>query len=308
MDEDTEGEYPVMLPVLHVSGKNIVDAAGKTVRLPGYAAFALFKRFLMPNGWNALVIPNLTEYRSIATAAGYPTDGPIALRVFRHAGGANAFAMDPWSYTQAQVTSFATACAQLNFIIDWTAGDYQLCFPGPNPLDGPKGIHEHHNVFCAGLVGVPSIWNVSNEPFKNGLRPSDAVPPPWAPSIQYTGDYGDDRDTSTDLNCVNLHTDRSEEGGAPKWVGKAHESAPYLWKYNKPIFYDEGMGADEDNIPGRRSNVPQYFGIMGSVIAAVSSVYFHSTDGLACNGFRPKTKECAVEFWRGAVGGLLVRS
>jgi hypothetical protein len=283
---------------LHVEGRNLVDSQGRIVRLPGVSAFALFKRFLQRDGWNALVLPILQEWRQVAHEGGY--DGPIILRVFRHAGGANAFAMDPWSYTSEQIRDFAYRCGEQGFYIDWTGGDYQLCFSG---LDGDRGVHEHHNRFCAALVGLNNnIWNVSNEPFKNGLDAFAALPPPWAPAVWYSGSWDDSRDTC----CVNLHTDRNDEDGAPKWVGKAHESAPYMWKHGKPVFYDEPMGADEVDIPGRRSCVPRYFGVLGTVIATVSAVYFHSSDGMPCNGLRPITRRCAVQFFAGVAGGLKV--
>ncbi len=292
------------LPVLHVDGANLKDEQGKVVRLPGFQAFALFKRYLVadahPDGWTVLAKPNLEEYRAIATEAGYPATAPLVVRVARHAGGGNPFALDPWSYTPAQITDFAQKCADLNFIIDWVGCDYQLCFDG---LDGPKGIHEHHNVFCAALVGITSIWCVSNEPFKNGLNPQDAPPPPWAPVVQYSGQY--DPFTGA-LACINLHTDRSQEAGAEKWVGKGFESAPYLWVQGKPIFYDEGMGADEDYIQGRRSNVPAHFFIQGQELSAVSANYFHCTDALSGSGFRPVTRQCAVAFMRGAVSALAI--
>ncbi len=294
----------MLIPVLHIEGRNIVDDKGKIVRLPGFAAFSLLKRALVEcegGGWNVLAKPNLEEYRAIATEAGYPADAPLVVRVFRHAGGTNSFAMDPWSYTMAQVRDFAQKCADLGFIIDWVGGDYHLCFEG---LDGPRGVHEHHNQFTAALVGITSIWCVTNEPFKNGLNPGDSVPPPWAPVIQYTGNYADDRNTGTDLACVNLHTDRSQENGAEKWAGKGFESAPYLWLFNKPIFYDEGMGADEEYQRGRRSNVPAHFYIQGQELAAVSANYFHCTDGMSGSGFRPVTRQCAVAFMRGAASAL----
>lgn len=295
------------LPTLHVDGRNLVDAHGKVVRLPGFAAFSLFKRFLMINGWDALALPNLTEYRAVATEAGYPADAPLVVRVFRHGGPWNPFSLVPWAYTMEQVRDFAQKCAEQGFIIDWTAGDYQVCFSAANPLDGPRGIHEHHNQFTSAIAGITSIWNVTNESFKNGLDPRDAPPPPWAPVIQYSGNYDDNRDRSADLACINLHTDRSQEAGAEKWVGKGFESAPYLWAANKPIFYDEGMGADETYIGGRRSNVPAHFFIKGQELSAVSAAYFHSTDGIWGNGFRPITRQCAVAFMRGAVGALAMQ-
>mgnify|MGYP001558570687 FL=1 len=299
-----------MTPALKVAGPHLVERdTGHRARLPGVSAFALFKRYLMQNGWDALVYPILVEWRQVAHDGGY--EGPIVLRVFRNAAPPNAFALDPWSYDGAQVAAFTQRCGTLGFYVDWTSGDNQLCFPSADPRMGEHhgsiGMNQHANIFCAAIAHLPNvIWNTCNEPFKNGVDTDVTKPPPWAPVVQYSGNYDDLRDQTHDLACLNLHTDRNTESGAQKWVGKAHESAPYLWLRGKPIFYDEPMGADELTIPGRRSNVPHYFGIYGTVIAMVSAVYFHSTDGLACNGLRPITRQCAVEFFRGIAGGLKV--
>lgn len=304
-------------PALAVSGANLVDPTGAIVRLPGFTAFSLFPRMVSdPNGFAVLVDPILTSVRTVATEAGYT--GWIVARTVRHAAEWNAFHLKPWSYPMSAARVFTDNLLDRGFYTDWTGCDYQVTFPSADPtkgeLHGPQGIHQHHNEFCAALDGTPYIWNVSNEPFKNGLAVADAPPPPWCSPVRYSGDYADDHPPSQDLACINLHTDRGTEDGAEKWVGKAHESAPFLWRKHKPIFYDEPMGADEVVVSGRRSNVPQYFGVLGSVSSMVSAVYFHSTAGLSGNGMGPefptvwpKTRACMVEFFRGFLGGLQVR-
>lgn len=301
---ETCGET-LVTKLIYARGKHLVTADGETVRFPGVSAFPLLKRHILVDGWRVAVEPILDELRRIADAAGY--HGIIALRVFRHGRDTNPFALDPWAYSPQQAADLTYKAARKDFIIDWTGGDYQFCFPGP-PLDGPRGIHQHHNEFTAALVGLPYLWNVSNEPFKNGLDSFDAPPPPWVSAPWYSGWYDDNRDTS----CVNLHTDRSEEAGAPKWVGKAHESAPYMWKHSLPVIYDEGMGANEVSIPNRRSNVPAYFRVYGSVLTMVNAVYLHSEVGLSCDGMGPDfaarfpvQRACFVEFFKGAAGALL---
>jgi len=296
------------LPALHVDGLNLKETGGAVAKLGGMDAFALFKRWCMTDGPNALVKPILDDWDNVLSIAGYT--GKKALRVFRCAAPPNAFALDPWSYPMAKVTEFTQYCEGRGYYVDWTAGDYQLCFPSADgnrgELNGPHGIREHNNQFCAALVGCGNaIWNGCNEPFKNGVNVADIVPPPWAPVVQYSGEYGDGHDASLDWAAVNLHTDRSDENGVPKWVGKAHESAPYMWARGKAVIYDEGMGADEVNKPGSRSNVPAYFRVLGSVITMVSAVYFHCTDGMECTLLRPVQKNCAIEFFKGVKGGLL---
>ncbi len=86
----------------------------------------------------------------------------------------------------------------------------------------------------------------------------------------------------------------------PKFVGKLFESAVYLKPLNKPIIYAEPIGADESNIPGKRCNDPGCWGEMGYSVGLVAGVYFHSTPGLASDGFGPTVKECFKAFCRTA--------
>lgn len=302
-----------MMPLpLHVEGNLLVTSEGKSIKLPGVDAFDAFRRHLLLDGkgFDPYVLPVLREWKQIAIEGGYT--GPIALRVFRHASGTNPFAIhDPWSYTKQQIWDFTLRCGEEGFYVDWTAGDYQLCFPSADPrmgeVDGMRGINQHHNEFCAALVGVPNaIWNVCNEaydPHKNGLDTTKVKPPPWAPAVQYSGNYADGRDKSHDLNCINFHVPRDAENGVPKWVTKGFESAPYLWVYNKPIFYDEDMGFDEVET-GSRSNNPEYARILGLEIAVVNAVYFHCSAGMRGDSLGPKTRLCAVQWFKGVTAGI----
>lgn len=297
------------LPALHVDGNHIIEAGGGIFQGIGTTEFAMFKRYLdpaaKPDGWTVLVKPVLRERMKAARESGWT--GPMIARVMRNAAPPNEFALDPWSYPMSAVTEFTAKLEAEGWYVDWTSGDNQICFPTAPlsqdaELNGSRGFNEHTNQFTAALVGhTNTIWNVCNEPFKNGPNTvSGTTPPPWAPVVQYTGDYEDNRDVAKDLNCVNLHTDRSDEGPVPKWVGKAHESAPYMWRFGKPVFYDEPMGFDEVAVPGRRSNVPYYAQILGSSLLMVSAVYFHSSAGIGSNGFPPITMECWKAFCRGA--------
>jgi len=294
------------VPALRVENSRIVTSDGHETKLVGCADFTQFKRWLAASGKEALVRPIIAERTGLAREAGYT--GPLTARVFRNAAYWNPFSLDPWSYPMSAVTEFTQFYNELGWYVDWTSGDNQVCFllDGDRAqLDGPTGFNQHTNVFTNALIGTQYVWNVSNEPFKNGFGHQDLPkPPPWTSPVQYSGDYGESRNRGNDLSCINLHTDRSVESGVQKWVGKGHESAPYLWPQNKPIFYDEGMGADELTQDGKRSNVPFYFEVLGGDIEVVNAVYFHSQQGAESNGFGPRVKECWKAFCRGAAGGL----
>lgn len=301
-----EGKLLMSVLPLHIEGSKIVTSEGKETKLIGLSDFGQFKRWLAKDGKEVLVRPIIMERTNLAREAGYT--GPLVARVFRNAADWNPFSLMPWAYPMSAVREFTQFYNELGWYVDWTSGDNQVCFPLDGDraqLDGLLGFNQHTNEFCAALVGTQAIWNVCNEPFKNGFGHQNLpTPPPWAPNVQYSGDYGDNRDKSFDLNCINLHTDRGTEAGAQKWVGKGHESAPYLWVNNKPVFYDEGMGAAEETIDGKRSCVPYYFETLGNDLQAVNAVYFHSTPGLSSDGFGPEVKKCWKAFIRGAVGGL----
>lgn len=300
----------VLLP-LHVEGDQIKRSDGTIYKGIGTSEFAIINRYMAhPDGWNVLVKPVLQERRNAAEAMGWT--GDLIARVARNAHPNNIFHIGPWDYPMSLITEIDGRMHEEGWRVDWVGCDNQHMFPTNPPgnnaqLDGPRGFNEHTNQFTYAILQNGAdidLWSKCNEPFQNGRNTTAAPLPPWAPKVWYTGDYDDNRDVSLDGPCVNLHTDRNTEAGIPKWVGKCHESAPYMWRFHKPVIYDEGMGADEVDITGRRSSNPYYFGIMGSVLTMVSVVYFHSTAGLGSNGFGPKTMECWKAFVRGAVGAL----
>ncbi len=293
------------MKALTVSGHTIRTSDGAETKLVGCADFSQFKRWLAVGGKEALVRPIIVERTTLAREAGY--SGALTARVFRNAANWNAFSLDPWSYPMSAVTEFTQFYNSLGWYVDWTSGDNQVCFPLDGDraqLDGPKGFNQHTNEFTNALIGTSYIWNGCNEAGKNGFgHQAIPLPPPWTSPVQYAGRYDDNRDKSQDWACLNLHTDRSREGAVEKWVGKGHESAPFLWPQGKPIFYDEGMGAAEV-ANDKRSNVPYYFETLGNDIQVVNAVYFHSQPGLSSDGFGPNVKDCWKAFCRGAVGGL----
>jgi hypothetical protein len=128
-------------------------------------------------------------------------------------------------------------------------------------------------------------------------------PPPWAPAVQTSGFY-DDGPQAFSLSAINFHPERSMDGAVPKFVGKLFETAVYLWPVGKPIIYDEIIGAQETNEPGRRCNDPGLWNKMGLAIGLVDGLYFHSQPGLSSDGFGPIVTDCYRAFLKGVVAGL----
>ena len=295
------------LSALHVDGVDFKTADGRIFKAVGSAEFALFKRWLMPNGPAALVLPILNERKRLAVESGY--DGPLVARVFRFAAPPNAFALNPWSYPMSAVTEFTQFLGEHGWYVDWTCGDAQIVLPEQN---GPRGQQEHLNQFCAALVPCANaIVQTCNEPFKNGIDILLVIPPKWGSYVRYSGYYNDDGhwDFAADLDCIGFHSARDAAGVYwPKWlIDMDDQAAVLLTRPNpKPVIFDEPIGADENNIPGRRSNNPAYFARMGLTIAYCAGLYFHSTPGLSSDGFGPVVADCWRGFCRGIAAGLKV--
>ena len=291
-----------MLPAIHVEGPALVDATGKRFNYVGVSDFALFKRWLMPNGPSALVKPRLEEWKRLASDGGYT--GPIVLRIFRYAGPWNVFGItDPWSYDFNEVRLFTHFCGDRGFYVDWTCGDSQAVLPNPA---GPKGQQQHLNEFVSALVPCSNAFvQTCNEPFKNGIDVGQVVPPVWGSRLRSSGYYTDAGpwNHTLDLDFIDFHPDRSMDGPVPKWVGKAFESAVYLMPFGKPIVYAEPIGADEVNRGGSRSNNPDYFRMLGLSIGLVAGVTFHSQMGVIGDRLGPIQSRCATEFFHGVKCG-----
>lgn len=290
------------LPVVRVAGTEFVTEDGQYFPYVGVSDFALFKRWLMPNGSWALVEPRLAEWRAIAHAGGY--DGPIVLRVFRYAHPDNAFGIgDPWSYDFTQLTELTEFVGERGFYIDWTTGDSQWIIPDQN---GPRGQQQHLNMTCAALAGTTNAFvETSNESFKNGqLAEHGVVPPVWGQYLRDSGAYGESSNwpVGTNLDFISYHGSRSDKGMAPWpfWIGEMWASALVLnTTHGKPAVMKEPIGFAEVAVPGRRSNNPQHAFRMGLVGSVCAGVTFHSQDGRDGDGLRPVQRACAEAFFAG---------
>ena len=296
------------LPAIHVDGVDFRTSDGHIFKAVGSTEFALFKRWLMRDGPLALVAPILEERKRIAHEGGY--DGPLVARVMRFAAPPNAFALDPWSYPMSQVTAFTQFCEARGWYVDWTCGDAQIVLPNP---DGPRGQQQHLNEFCDALVPCNNaIVQTCNEPFKNGIDVERVKPARWGTYLRYSGAYGESGNWpfAADLDFRGYHG-RRDDGGLspwPKWLIDMNDQGAVLSSMSPrlPAVLDEPIGADEQDIPGRRSNRPEHFGRMGFTIAYCAGVYFHSTPGQSSDGFGPTVTQCFRAFCRGIAAGLSV--
>lgn len=292
-----------MLPPIHTDGHKFVDATGKPFPYAGVSDFPLFKRSQMTDGYNALVTPRLAEWKRLAGAGGYT--GPIVLRVFRYAASSNPFGMDPWSYDFDQARVFSNFCGEQGFYVDWTCGDSQIVLPNP---DGDHGQQQHVNQFVAALVPCTNAFvQTCNEPFKNGIDVTRVIPPKWGNVIRSSGAYGDNQpDFNAVLDYIDFHPNRdSGEYYWPKWLYDLTASATVIMgEFPVPCIFGEPMGADETDQPGRRSNNPEFFERLGSIVGWCGGVTFHSQNGLTGDGLGPVQSACAARFFKGVQGAI----
>ena len=312
------------LSPIHADGIDFKTSDGKIFKYVGTTEFALFKRWLMKDGPKYLVEPILEERKRIAHEGGY--DGPLVGRVMRYAAPPNAFAIDPWSYevreagaatgTMPEVTRFTDFCGEHGWYVDWTCGDSQK-IPSVSTPDGPRGQQQHLNEFCAALVPCTNAFvETCNEPFQNGIDVSRVVPPQWGSYLRDSGMYWehDFWQHNLDLDFVSFHS-RRDEGGQhpwPKFIIDMFDAAADLDTMmldhhgGRPAVLKEPIGFDENEIPNRRTNRVDCAGRMGLVIAFCAGVTFHSTPGLASDGFGPTVTNCFRNFCRGIAAGLRV--
>lgn len=303
------------LPALAVHGIDVVQkGTTKKVHLVGLSEFALPKRFLLAGGPAAYVAPILVERRKLAERMGWK--GPIFLRCFRHAGPWNVFGItNPWEWADfshgghfTKMVEFCRLCDDHGFYVDLTAGDFQECFKGPTAAADQQ---QHVNETMAALVQCPNaIFQLSNEPFKNGCLVAPVnVPRGWGDTLRDSGYYMDTTkwDHTQDLDLFCDHTERDGQNHTiPKFIYDMPVAASYMLEMGKPVKLEEPIGADEHEIPGRRTNRAPLFKLMGEVASYGVGVYWHSTLGLSSDGFSiaPRQQECAEAFWAGVVGVL----
>ena len=296
---------PLMsLPEIKVSGTRLVTADGQGFPYVGVSAFPWFARYLMDDGWPALVKPLADDVRAAARTGGWG-DRPIVSRVFRYAAHWNAFRLDPWSYMDSdghfpKMTEFASRLADEGFYIDWTCGDAQEVLP---QADGPRGQQQHQNETCAALAGTPGFIQRCNERFKNGVADGISVPT-WGPYLTCSGDYGERHQWPWAVfDLWDYHGTRNSGGLTvwPKWLVDMNDQAAVLLDLiGKPGRLGEPRRLDE--LPGEANRPELWFNMGGTV--AYCGVTLHSQHGRDGQLMGPVTRAGAEAFFAGAAGAV----
>ncbi len=290
-----------MLPKIKAPADFFVSEDGSEFHYVGASEFGDWKRFLMPNGPEALVRPNLIERQQVRAAAGYK--GPVVNRVFRYADPGNSFGILPYEISPyndySKVNAFMDLCAEYDCYVDWTCGDSQKPYMIPSTSQQQADL----DYFCS-QIARPCFIETCNEPFKNGELPQHGVVP--APSEWYLRDSGyyafigsEIWHTEYNLDFVSIHTPRVNDPSRwPKWVCDIDDTLSTLrTALGKPPVFKEGSKFGTDYTD---SSYAKCLGLR----ANIGGVVFHSQKGLESNGYDDATKAAATEYYRGVQGSI----
>lgn len=144
------------------------------------------------------------------------------------------------------------------------------------------------------LLGKPNVvLELVNEGFKNGVNYLNHTRPTGILSCADSDQKPDDYPATPPWDYATLHTPRDAE-----WPRKAKNAMEVADILGRPAICDEPMGADEVNIPGSRSNVPNdFFDYAAVAMLLAGGATFHSQDGVTSSLFRPTTLACANAFY-----------
>ncbi len=266
---------------IHPDGEVFRRADGSIYQWRGETQFLLFRDFLdgrdLSDRLNAIVNRNANLVRVLGMAHYIPLN-------------AGQVGFNPAQYGDRYFTGlgeFADLLSRYGLRVEFTAlADAQILMP----------IERDQRAFLEKVAGVltskpHAFLETGNEPFKNGFDPKRLGRVPGV--VQASGVY-DYNDAGTPyaslyaLDYVTVHPPRDNE-----WPRKTRLDE-YSNALDRPVVWDEPMGAAEVNDPGRRSNVVSDFAEMcaGTALHGAGAT-FHSEAGLTAAPFGPRQWEAA---------------
>jgi hypothetical protein len=302
-----------MLPIIATKDNDFIyKDTGKVWKYIGIDGFALPKLYLASG--EAGVKAYFDEWDRLKKYVGIDHD--LVCRAFCVAAPPNLFAVDPHAHPDfySKIAALVAYANERNYRLDLTGGDYQIVIP---QKDGSLGQQQHINELCAAItpLGTNFIQDC-NEPFKNGMNPSEIITPQWGQYLRSSGCYGDGQaEFNPVLDFIDFHPSRdwytgTQAGNRTRWPKFLYDlpvsTAVLMGDNNVPTIFGEPEGFDKIN-GGSRTNSTQYALLMGSMSMWCAGVTFHSTDGQSCTPMEPETYNCAVEFLRGTISALIVR-
>lgn len=268
---------------LRTSGKLFYTPGGSIYRWKSCTDFRLLKMYLDGEAIAPILADRTGEGATMVRVLGMAT---------------NLFDLNPANYPNylLQLPVFASVLAAAGLDLELTV------FADAQALSGFDSVPEQQawlvQVRDALLASPNVVFELVNEYWQNGVNPSLFTPVSGIIASSGSGlDYGGPNLPPWDYAI--LHTSRDAE-----WPRKAKDAMEWADLLGRPAVNDEPMGANEIDLPGRRSNVPNdfyYYAAVSMLLAAGAT--FHSEAGLRSQVWGPIQRQCAQSFY-GAINAI----
>lgn len=227
----------------------------------GSTDFMLFRDYLDGKDISAVLLERNITGANLVRVLGMAHYIPV---------NAGQVSFNPASYPSYfdQLHRFIDLVATFGLRVEFTAlADAQLLMPGAPEQDA---------FLFRVLSALPetAFLEIANEPFKNGVDVAARLKNlPRTQILVASGDYTFEKPIVA--NYMTVHESRDAEwprkSRLDEWYGQAHV----------PIVWDEPIGADESDQPGRRSSaVEDFYDLCAGAALHGAGLTFHSTSGL----------------------------
>lgn len=263
---------------LRINGKLFYTPGGAVYRWKSCTDFLLFKRYL--DGEN--IVPILADRAA---------PGATMVRVLGMC--VNIADFDPHDYPNylSSLPTFADLLAANGFDFEFTVFADAQAIAGFQQVQDQQAWMEL--VRTALLPKANCVLELVNEGFQNGVDFHNHSRPGGILACADSDQKPDDFPAIPPWDYATLHTPRDSE-----WPRKAKNGMEVADQLSRPAVLDEPMGADEIDIPGKRSNVPDdFFDYAAVSMLLAAGATFHSSDGITSSLFRPTTLACANSFY-----------
>lgn len=263
---------------LRISGRFFRTPGGAIYRWKSCSDFLLYKKYLDGTDITPIMADRTGEGATMVRVFGIWPNPPI-------------FNPAVYSTYLASLPAFASAVAaaglDMEFVVFAGAQDFSWSRDVGGQRSWLQSVRDK-------LLGSPNVvLELVNEGFQNGVNFLNHSRPGGIISCADSDQKPDDSPAIPPWDYATLHTPRDGE-----WMRKSKNALEIADIISRPAICDEPMGADEVDVPGRRSNNPDdfyYYAAVASLFA--NGATFHSTAGINSDIFPPVTRTCAQSFY-----------
>lgn len=241
----------------------------------GATDFMLFRDYLDGKNIDDVLLERHTAGANLVRVLGMAHYIPVN-------AGQPAFNAAAYPQYFESLRKFVDYVATFGLRVEFTAlADAQILLPGAANQDA----------FLARVVAAlpeTAFLEIANEPFKNGADVAARYANlPRTALVVATGDYTFEKPVVGEY--VTVHETRDAE-----WPRKSRLDEWYA-NVHMPVVWDEPIGADEADQPGRRSNVVEdFYDLCAGSALHGAGLTFHSTSGLLSQMWRDHEGRSAV--------------